>query len=370
MHWIAVILVFPYFFLILKIYRSLIKIETYKVSGNPGTLISVIIPCKNEQISLPHLLEDIALQDYPKELFEVIIVDDNSYDKTYETASSFPGIRNLITIYNNGIGKKQAIRCGINISSGELIITTDADCSVGKSWIRTIAAYYEQYKPDMIICPVKFEPGQGFFGKLQELEFLSLQAITAGTAFMRKAVMCNGANLSFTRKVYRDHSDDLHEEIASGDDIFLLHSLKKNKKSDILWLESSEASVMTAACPTLMSFLKQRSRWISKGRVYSDRFTIILGIVTFVTIVLQISIFAAMFFNRLFISVFLIISLIKSIPDFIMLLNTTKRYGRKELMKLFLAAQIIYPFYVMSVFLCSLLLFNRKNINSPSPKET
>jgi biofilm PGA synthesis N-glycosyltransferase PgaC len=369
MHWLPALLILPYFFLFLKIYRSLLQIKTFKVSAVPSVYVSLIVACRNEQKNLPCLLESIALQDYPKELFEVVIVDDNSTDMTYETASGFTGIDNINAIYNNGTGKKQAIRSGINASSGELIITTDADCRMGKRWLRTIASFYEKHKPDMIICPVQVEPGAGFFRKFQELEFLSLQGITAGSAFLGNGTMCNGANLGFTRETYLNHIDDLHDEIASGDDIFLLHSLKKIKKSKILWLESADSIITTSASPNAGSFLRQRSRWISKTKAYTDVFTIYLGIVTFVTILLQLAFLLAAVINKSFIGVFLIVFLFKSFPDIMILINTTARYARKDLIYWFLPAQVIYPFYVLCIFCYSMFSLDRRNINFPFPKE-
>ena len=355
MYWLPAIPVLLYFLLLLKIYRSLHRIIAFKVSNNPEIFVSIVVACRNEQNNIPPLLNNLSLQDYPEDLYEVIVVDDNSKDRTYEAAASFVGIRNLVTLKNNGSGKKKALRSGITASSGDLIITTDADCRMDKRWIRTIAAFYEKYNPDLIICPVQLEPGHGLFRKFQELEFLSLQGITAGTAFSGESVMCNGANLAFTRKAYLEHSDNLHDEIASGDDIFLLHSLKLNRKSRILWLESYDVVVHTAGSPTIGSFLKQRRRWISKGRAYNDRFTILVGIVAFLTNVLQIFVLVAAFYNKEFIWTLLTIFIIKSIPDFLILRNTSVRYGRKDLMKWFLPVSIIYPIYILSIFCYSIL---------------
>jgi poly-beta-1,6-N-acetyl-D-glucosamine synthase len=370
MHWLAVIPVIPYFFLLLKIYRNLIKITTFKVSDLPSTFVSVVIACRNEQENISVLLSSIANQDYPQELYEVIVVNDNSTDKTFEIASGFTGIDNLITINSNGKGKKQAIRTGINVSSGWLIITTDADCRMGNRWLTTIAGFFEKYKPSMIICPVKLNSGKGLFGKFQELEFLSLQGITAGTASSEEAIMCNGANLAFKREAYLINSGNLNDEIASGDDIFLLHSLKKQIQSKIYWLESTDSIVTAALSPTLRSFLNQRCRWISKWEAYNDRNTILLGIVTFVTIILQIIILIAGFINPTYLWVFLVLIILKSIPDYLILLNSSGRYEERELMKWFLPAQIIYPFYVICVVFYSLISAENRDINSPFPKET
>jgi glycosyltransferase involved in cell wall biosynthesis len=362
MHWLTAILILPYFFLLLRIYRNLLKINIFNISTDPVTFVSIVIACRNEQENLPLLLNSIAVQDYPRGLFEVIIVDDNSTDRTNEIASDFKGPINISVVNNKSKGKKQAIRTGINASSGILVITTDADCRMGKKWIRNIAAFYEKYKPDMIICPVQIEPKSGFFGKFQELEFLSLQGITAGSAFSGDATLCNGANLAFTREVYLNHADNLHFEIASGDDIFLLHSLKKQTQSKILWLESPDASITAAPSPTIGSFLKQRRRWISKVKAFNDRFTILLGIVTFVTTILQVSVLVAGFIYPAFILVFLTIFLLKSVPDFLILFNTAGRYGKKELMIWFFPSQIFYPFYILCVVFYSLISHFREKL--------
>ena len=359
MHWLPAILILPYLFLLLKLYRSLFKIKTFNASTQPVTFVSVVVACRNEQKNLPSLLNSIARQNYPDYLFEVIIVDDNSTDKTFEIAEGFNGITNLLTLYNKGKGKKQALRTGITAAKGNLVLATDADCSMGENWIRIIAAFYELNRPDMIICPVQIESIPGFLRKFQELEFLSLQGITAASAISGEATMCNGANLAFTREAYLHNSDNLHDEINSGDDIFLLHSLKKENRAKILWMESPDTMVTTNSTSTYRSFLKQRSRWISKGKTYKDRYTIVLGIATFVAVALQISYFIAWLIYPDLIWVFLSILILKSIPDCLILLNTSRRYGKRNLMKWFLPSQIIYPFYVLSVvFYC--LIFRNK----------
>lgn len=359
MYWIPVILILPYIILLLKIYRGLCKVRIFSETDHPAIFVSVVVACRNEQKNLPALLNGIALQNYPANLFEVIIVNDKSTDKTFEFASGFAGIKNIIILDNNGEGKKQALRTGILSSRGKLIITTDADCTMGKDWIRTIAAFYEINSPDMIICPVMIKSARGFFGRFRELEFLSLQGITAGTALSGEATMCNGANLAFTKQAYLNHSGELHDEINSGDDVFLLHGLKKEVQARILWLESSEALVITESPSAVGAYLKQRTRWISKIKAYNDSETTLLGIVTFVAIILQLSYFAGVFINPAFTPVFLSVLILKSVPDFLILLNTSARYGIRKLMRWFLPAQLIYPFYVLSVVFSSLLSWEK-----------
>jgi cellulose synthase/poly-beta-1,6-N-acetylglucosamine synthase-like glycosyltransferase len=332
------------------LYTWLRKIKQYNPSRQTRDVrISVIIACRNESDNLKNILPDIARQDYPPEMLEVIVVDDNSTDGTFEYASGFTGIRGLKVLKNEGQGKKEAITAGINAASGELMITTDADCRMGKNWIITIASFYFKYKPDMIICPVILEPGGGFFGKFQELEFLSLQGVTTGSVAGGRSTMCNGANLAFSREIFLRHKKNLHYELLSGDDVFFLHSLKNERGSRIFWLEAPEAIVTTARAETPSLFVRQRHRWISKGRAFKDRFTILLAIVTFVTIIAEVFTLIAGIFDHWFLLAFVVILSLKSIPDFLILNNTAGRYGKKKLLRWFIPSQLIYPFYVLAV---------------------
>jgi cellulose synthase/poly-beta-1,6-N-acetylglucosamine synthase-like glycosyltransferase len=333
--------------MLMVIYMGLRSLKIFRPLSTGSTFASVIVACRDEQQNLPLLLNDIGTQLYPDNLFEVIIVDDNSEDSTFEIASGNSEIKNLTVIKNKGKGKKEAIRTGISISSGSLIITTDADCKMGENWLGTIIKYYENTNADMIVCPVKLGCGKGFFGRFQELEFLSLQGVTAGSILSGNSTMCNGANLAFKRDAYLINQVDLHPELLSGDDVFLLHSIKKRDHSRIEWLEAIESAVTTCSHNDAFRFLKQRRRWISKATAFNDSYTIVLGIVTFVTILLQIFTLAAGFFNHTYIYIYLLILILKSVPDFLIIRNTAARYGKSELMAWFLPSQVMYPFYVL-----------------------
>jgi len=370
MNWLLLILTIPYFITLLLIYTHLRGIKKYPNSLKCCIRVSVIIACRNEEDDIRNILADIAGQTYSSELFEVIVVDDNSTDRTFEQSAGFRKISNLKVLRNNGEGKKMAISTGVDAASGELVITTDADCRVGKSWIGTIASFYNKYYPDMIICPVTLGPGKGFFGKFQDLEFLSLQGITTGSAAWGRSTMCNGANLAFKREIFIKHSDNLHYEILSGDDVFLLHSLKNERGSRIFWLESSDATVTASQAETPLLFLKQRNRWISKGRAYNDTFTIFLAIVTFVTSAVQAFTLIAAIFEPEFLPVFLLVFTLKSLPDFLILKNTAGRYGKKKLLRWFLPSQLVYPFYILGVSLSLMAVPLKRKLSSPFQKGT
>lgn len=347
MQWFALILLIPYIYNLLRIYGGLRKIKTFSPSGTPEIFVSVVLACRNEEKNLPFLLSDIASQNYNQNWFELVIIDDNSSDSTYQIASRFNKIKNIKVLRNPDSGKKKAIKNGVEASAGELVIATDADCRAGSNWLKNIVSFYAEHKPEMIIGPVSLKGTDGFFQHFQQLEFMSLQGITAGTAMNGSPVMCNGANLAFTRDSFQNHTGDMHYGKVSGDDIFLLHSLKKKKGSKILWLESDDSIVTTSTAETINSFFRQRTRWISKAGSYRDPFTISLALVTFISIMLQPVLLIAGIFDAVFLPVLFAAFILKSIPDYLILKNTTSRYGNRKLMKWFLPSQVLYTFYVL-----------------------
>lgn len=331
----------------MAIYRGLKRIVYFEPRQQSDRFVSVLIPCRNEQKNLPYILGDLALQHYPENLYEVIVIDDNSDDSTYDIAASFEPVRNLRVIKNSGLGKKDAISAGICAACGDLILTTDADCRVGSRWIGTVALFSHSTEANLIVCPVTIMPARGFWGRFCELEFMSLQGVTAGSVLLGSGIMCNGANLAFNKQAWLDSKHSLHPEIASGDDVFLLHSIKKG--GQVAWLESQEAMATTRREPSVREFMRQRSRWLSKARTYDDVFTVIAGVATFATVLFQAVTFIAACFNHTFMYIYILAVVLKSVPDGLILRNVTQRYGRQPLMRWFLPSQVVYPFYVIAV---------------------
>ncbi len=260
----------------------------------PKTKISVLIPVRNEADSIGQLLTNLLNQSYPKELHEVILVDDHSTDGTSEVVRGYQmpvpsdvegpdaGYRISLEL-NDGVGKKEAIRKGVEVAEGDLIVTTDADCRVGPEWLSSIASYYEQYYPKLISGPVVLEKTYGFFKSFQSMEFMSLVASGAGAIGINRPIMCNGANLAFEKDAYlQAQTDDKSRKYASGDDIFLLLRIKKlfGKKA-IRFLKIREAIVETNAKRTLKAYLNQRLRWVSKSKGYRDPAIIIVALIVF-----------------------------------------------------------------------------------------
>jgi GT2 family glycosyltransferase len=123
------------------------------VSGMEGVvaapdlpLVSVVVPCYNRANFLPRCLGSLFAQTYPRERFEIVLVDDGSTDGTAETARALGaawagGLR--VVEQSNG-GPARARNAGIRAAGGEIVAFTDSDCVAAPEWleqlVRTLAA--------------------------------------------------------------------------------------------------------------------------------------------------------------------------------------------------------------------------------------
>ena len=237
------------------------------------TKISVIIPARNEEDNIGKLLIALQQQTYPKDLFEVIVIDDHSTDKTIEVVRKFPEVK-LLQLKEGNINsyKKKAIETGIAAANGKLIVTTDADCMPGKEWLQILASFKEKNNAVFIAAPVVFENNSSLLQKFQALDFLVLQGITGAAVYKRSMAMCNGANLAYEKKAFDEVSGFSGiNQIASGDDMLLMHKIWKKYPDKIFYLKSKDAIVQTQPMKTRKEFFNQRIRWASKARYYEDK---------------------------------------------------------------------------------------------------
>ncbi|MEO7984461.1 MAG: glycosyltransferase [Bacteroidota bacterium] len=242
--------------------------------------ISVIIPARNEEENIAQLLNALQEQTYAAALFEVIVVDDHSTDTTAAIVRKFPSVK-LIQLNEEGINsyKKKAIETGIAAASGELIVTTDADCLPTRDWLKILAAFKEEKNAIFIAAPVVISCTSSLVQVFQAMDFMVLQGITGAAVQTKKMSMCNGANLAYERTAfYAVHGFEGVDHIASGDDMLLMHKIWKRYPGNVHYLKSTDAIVSTTAMQTWKAFFNQRIRWASKAGSYDDKriFTVLL----------------------------------------------------------------------------------------------
>jgi len=316
---------------------------------------SVIIPARNEARHIMQLLILLRNQHYPKAKHEVIVVDDHSSDATAsiverKIASGFlTNVRLLKADQLNGkAGKKNALALGIENAANPWIVTVDADCIMGRHWLETLAGFVEQQQPDMILGQVAVVPGRTLFSQLQSLEFMSLTGTAAGAAAIGKPIMCSGANMAFRRDYFEKVGGyNGNEMYASGDDVFLLHKFKKLQGTRISFLKSHGGLVYTRASASLKEFLGQRGRWAGKAGGYRDTFTMVTGLlVAALNLLLTTGIVLGLLFSGQVLLTTLLVLILKAVIDFPIVFSVSGFLRQRELMWLYPALSLIYPFYV------------------------
>lgn len=352
---LSIILVILYVCLIAFYITGWKRLNLYHNSSGKtvSTPVSVIIPARNEEHNIGNCLQDIIAQNFPKMLLEIIVVDDNSTDKTLQKASEIIDtykneyVITLISLENEfgNAGKKRAVEKAVALASGKLIITTDADCRMDKNWLFTLVSYYEQFLPKMISGPVSYTNERNFFEKLQTLEFLSLIGSGAASLGHKLPLMCNGANLAYEKQVFTDINRYNHS-LASGDDVFLMLNIARHYPGAIHFLKAPEAIVYTSAKQTFAGFMAQRKRWTSKTKKYKNRYLIAIALLIYA---FNFSILAnalMAFYSGFFLKLVAIQMTGKLLIDFLFLFRICSFFNRKALLFLILPEEIIYSLYI------------------------
>lgn len=312
-------------------------------------LISVIIPVRNEEMTIGSLLRDLSLQEYKN--FEIIIVNDDSEDETLWVVSRFD-LRNLHVVHNKGKGKKAAITSGVAAARGAIVVTTDADCSVPASWLKHIRDKFREYKVMMAFGAVRMEGKNTFFDSLQSMEFSSLIGSGAATAALGLPTMCNGANLAFRKKVFlevKGYQDNLH--VPSGDDEFLMRKIRKLYPDGVRFINHPDAIVTTSTQASPEAFLNQRIRWASKWGYNSSRMTRGVAVLIVLFQVAFIVNWFMVFTPYILHSLFLVA--VKIILEAAILLQVCRFLSTRWNWLVFFSLQILYPLYVTGVSVAS-----------------
>lgn len=357
-----VIMITVILFMILAIYSISIglliygftKVNTINYTGlKPKTKFSIIVPFRNEAENLPILLKSISQLDYPKELFKVILVDDES-DERYEV----PDTKYEVCIVKNtrvsNSPKKDAIVTAMQIVNTPWIVTTDADCRVTKNWLLTLDNYIQLHDTSMIAGAVTYDCAPSLLHHFQQLDLASLQGATIGSFGIKKGFMCNGANFAYTKSFFQKlNGFQGNDSIASGDDVFLLQKAIAQFPEKVHYLKSENTIVHTKPLDNWNSLFQQRVRWASKTSSYQSSFGKALGLIVFggnLAIVISFGLWTVGFValkNVLFILI------VKFFIDFF-LLYKSNQFLTNNKMHYVVLSSLIYPFFSTAVGLYSL----------------
>lgn len=319
-------------------------------------IISIIVAARNEEENILSCLESLDNLIYPENKIDIIIVDDASDDNTLNIVSNFiHGKMKFRVIYmqenTDAIlkGKVRAMAEGIKLASGEIILTTDADCVVNPLWAKTIASYYSEEVG--VVNGFTSQTANDIFSGIQAIDFIYLLFIASGAINLGKPVSCIGNNMSFRKKAYEETGGFENLQFSVTEDFLLLNSIQKIGKYKVIYPLSKDSLVISKPSSSLKELFNQKKRW-AVGGIDTPALGIGLMLSSFLT---NLFLLLTPFF---FSAVWLYLLIFKVAIDFFVLVPVHQRLGLQKNLKYFLMFEIYYIIYV--VLLPFVVLFSKK----------
>ena len=248
--------------------------------------VDVVVAIRNEERTILQLLQTLLAQTYKKANYKIVIIDDHSTDKSSTVVMKFINDHpefNLQLIVAEGHGKKLAIAQAIRLSTAEIILTTDGDCTVSENWIRSMVAPFVKNEISFVAGPVLLAGKTSVISLLQQMEMIGLTGIAGASISNKKAMICNGANLCFRRSAYEKVQGYAGSSFASGDDTQLMRKFHSENPDQLAFVKSKSALVVSESETKLNSFWQQRRRWATKIPFTLSFFTVFIAIISWLT---------------------------------------------------------------------------------------
>ncbi len=353
-----------FYFLFLFKVRKGIRLLPKNIGVNNSTeFVSVIVPFKNESENIVRAIQSLEKQSYPKELLEILFINDDSIDDSiskFDSLAKSPNIK-LLSVpkeFHPGKRKIRAIKYGIENANGELIVTTDCDCIHNPNWLQSMVNCFSD-DTGFVSGPVKFEKNNNFTNKLQELEFAGLILTGAGLIGLNRPAICNSANIAYRKRLIELVNKPEEETVI---DEFLLIKAVTGTKYKIRFCWDKDAIVETKPVENIAGFMKQRIRWATFNWLSLPKSILVsLIFIFFFYLSIPILFFYGLFGNPEFLPGFAFCFAIKSFADY-EVLREDKKFLIEELsLKVFLVAEIFHiPYIIFSVISAFLFKVNWK----------
>lgn len=331
------------------VFLGLSRLRAGRTSGN-RPFVTILVAARNEERFLGACLESLAVQTYPRDSHEIIIIDDGSNDGTPEVigrhSATTANVRSLRI--ERGGSKPTALTRGVEAARGEIILTTDADCVVRPTWVSSMISRFND-RTVFVAGPVVEQKRSGILAGLSRLEFLGLIGVAAGLIGIRVPVFCNGANLAFRRSAFLAVGG--YGEGQWSDDEALLQRLHGAYPDGITYAAEDAAIVATEPPGSVVQFWRQRVRWSSKRRVYERKRILFIPIVLycyFAVLLLAVAIAAV---HPILLPLVTTVLAFKVICELAVLVRTSTLFRQEISWRHLLIAEVLHvPYIVLAAF--------------------
>ncbi|MEL7247829.1 MAG: glycosyltransferase [Bacteroidota bacterium] len=327
----------------------------------PLPKFSILIPARNEALGIRACLQSILAQDYPADKIELIVIDDHSDDATAAQVLQIEDERiQMIQLEGVVMGKKAALSAGIARAQAEIILTTDADCTFDRDWLRHIASAF-QAGHDMVLAPVQINANNQLLQSWQGLDVCGTLLLTGAAVAAGHPILANGANFAFRKTLFEllnGFTGNL--ERASGDDIFLLQKAVREPSVKIAFAFHRAATATTAPAETWSQLFWQRLRWAGKTSGYTDWYLLFFQAGAYmVNAGLLLGLVLLLVYPQLATSI-ITSWVIKAIAEFFYLWFATKKIGNQQWLRWFPISFFVHSIYVVLIGTLALLSFSSR----------
>lgn len=356
---IAVVGGFVYTLFLLILVAALRKVRAGNSSFRP--FVSVVMAAHDEKDSIAQCLNALKNQDYDPDFYEVIAADDRSTDGTSELLGAigeiWPRLRIIqIDHVPEGISpKKNALASAIQLSQGEIILATDADCIVPKGWISGMVSRFEPGVA-MVAGIAPYNPRPGLLNSFIRHEYLWNAALSAGSIALGHGTHASGRNIGFKKDIFlalEGYGESAG--ILSGDDTLLLHRIQRSHLGQVATMPDPATQVYTEAPGTFSAFVRQRLRHMSTGKYFEPVHIIAGGFVYSYHLFLLLSVVLSPFIQGLF-TLFLFSFIWKFLLDGIVALRVQSLFKLNVQWKLFVLNEWYLLLYMAILPLAGSLL--------------
>jgi len=323
-------------------------ISNQKTPPKSDLNFSIIIAAKNEEKNIPDLINSLNNLNYPKENFEIILVDDNSTDNTFNTANNLTDNIDNFKLYKitekELPGKKGALTFGIGKTNNPYIMITDADCLPSPNWLNICSEYFRKGF-DFIFGISPFKQNKHLINKIACFENLRSSILTFTAAKLGIPYSASARNFGFKKSSFEKLNGYANTaETLSGDDDLLLREAVKNKFK-IAAIIDKDASVLSFTKNTFKEYIAQKSRHTKTSVHYLLKHKILLGSWHILNLFFLFSIILC-FVNSIFIWLFVL----KILTDITLVLLTQKTFDYKFNIFEILYLQIFYELFLIINF--------------------
>ena len=235
--------------------------------------ISIVIPARNEEQNLPVLLDSLLAIDYPADKLEIILVNDQSDDRTREIAESYRGrfrcgydVLDVQPEPNSALrAKTRPLAQGLDRARGELILMPDADNRVPPEWARAMTSYFTD-GVGMVCGPIYPDPQRGSRVPLTWFETVDvafLLGTCAGFSGLGKTQALIGSNFAVRRETYEAIGTYRNLDFHIIEDISLLRAIQQSGTWKAIFPGEPGTMLWTLPQPSLKSLVIQRHRWLA-----------------------------------------------------------------------------------------------------------